>query len=134
MFREFNLKDLDKFEPNKLSDYEDYKEIFYAEQAFKYVYSKGQKVLAIIIFMPYWENNWCFFVLFSKDFKAAYLRDLKNFFELCIEKIRPDRLVTDSVDIDFNNKLHKLFGFNLEGTRRRHMYGQDINMWGRIWE
>ena len=52
---------------------------------------------------------------------------------MCINKIKPDRLQTDSIDHPTINKLHKFYGMELEGQRKKFIYGKDINMWGRVW-
>lgn len=134
MIKDFEISDLSNFEPNKFSVYEEFEKVFQDDNILKYTCHSEGKVEAIIGFFPYCGNAWSFFVLFSKDFKSIYLKELKKFYILCIEKIQPDRVATDSLDLDFNNKLHRMFGLELEGTRKRHMYGQDMNMWGKIWE
>jgi hypothetical protein len=131
---EFNFTHFDKFNPNRLSEYKELLGFFYADEVIKYSLIVDDEVMAIIVFYPYCQNNWTFFVLFSCNFKSIYLKSLKKFYTMCLENIKPDKIITDSVDIEFNNKMHKLFGLELEGTRKRHMYGKDINMWGATWE
>lgn len=131
---EFNFTHFNKFHPNQLGEWRGLLSFFYADEVLKYSFIVDDEVMAIIVMYPYCQNNWTFFVLFSKNFKPIYLKYLKNFYTICINNIKPDKIVTDSVDIEFNNKMHRLFGLELEGTRKRHMYGKDINMWGKTWE
>ena len=134
MIREFVKSDLKNFEPNLYSKYDDYIDIFDNEVYLKYSLIKNNKVEAILCFYNYWEDNWNCFSLMSKDFKFSYAREVKKFMNHCITTLKPKKLETDSVDCEMLNRWHKFIGFDLEGTKRNHIYGQNINMWGIVWE
>lgn len=134
MIREFIKEDLKNFEPNIYSQYDDFIDIFDNYEYLKYSLIKEGKVKAILCFTNYWENNWNCFLLMCKGFEFCYAKDIKKFMQYCIKKLKPQKLETDSLDCPELNRWHKFLGFKLEGTKRKHIYGKDINMWGMLWE
>lgn len=97
--------------------------------------SAKSDVLAIICFKRYWGNNWIAFFLISEEMPPIYARELKRFVDDAIMDLGAERVQTDSVDCPELNRWHDFLNFELEGTRKRMLYGKDFNMWARVtWE
>lgn len=90
------------------------------------------RVLCIICFAKYWEDNYIGFLLISTEMTALHARTLKLWIFDVMMDFGMKRMQTDSVDCPEINRWHKFLGFTLEGTREKMMHDKDYKMWAFV--
>jgi hypothetical protein len=132
MMRPFEQTDLRRIEVNEysLSDINvDF--IFNDADFYKQTLEcdKTGRIMAILCFKAYWEQNYICFLLMSKHMGACHARTIKKFVHGVMADFGCNRLQTDSLDCPVINRWHEFLGFQLEGTRRKIIDDKDFNMW-----
>lgn len=135
MIRPFERHDVRRLKANEYSLPVDVVDVFSDPMYYKQtLVGDDSAVYCIIVFWPYWGNNWMAFFLVSQDIKPIHLRELKLFIEQAAEDLGAKRIQTESEDVDMINRMHEFLGFENEGTRKKMIMDKDYNMWGRLWD
>lgn len=133
MIRHFEPPDARRLKPNEFSGTYDLAAIFQDESYYKHtLVDDNSDVQAIIVFRPYWQNNYVAFFLISQDFPKRLASELKEFVNNAILDLGADRVQTDSVHCEVLNRWHDWLGFTLEGCREKMIEGKDFNMWAKL--
>lgn len=132
MIRQFYISDLKKIKENRFSGSVDAEEAFSHADYFKNSLVDDAGVLCIIAFRCYWGKNYQCFLTMSDRFNALHARELKRFVDDAMHDFGADRLQTDSIAHPVLDRWHQFFGFELEGTRKKLLYGQDFRMWAKF--
>lgn len=136
MIRRFDKLDLRRLRPNGYSTLTGLGEmafIFDDPTFYKQTLEdENGAVICILCFKAYWQNNYLCFLMLSEDADFRHARQIKRFVYNVMEDFQCNRLQTDSLDCDTINRWHRFLGFELEGTRRKIINGQDFNMWAML--
>jgi hypothetical protein len=134
MIREARTSDFNRMEPNEFCEMDNYS-CFIDDASFgKYAQIDDETghVVCIVIFRPYWGNNFNTALMMSKHFEIGHAKELKLFIKDAMMIFHADRIQTDSQDCDLLNRWHKFLGFVEEGIKKNYLYGKDYKMWGIV--
>lgn len=133
MIREFDLKDLEHFEPNSFSDLRksgDTMELLTHEDCYKYTLIRDG-IKAIIVFKDNGERDWMGFFLMSKGFTPRDGVSIKNFIDETVAKYKPKRLWTASQTSEMLTRWHRFL--KMEPEDPINIKGKMYNVWSRTW-
>lgn len=132
MIRPYQLQDARRLKANEHSDIADMGWVLNDDGFMKHTMECDGRVLCIICFKAYWQNNYMAFLLISKEMTAVHGRALKRWIFNAMMDLRMQRVQTDSVDCPVINRWHKFLGFTLEGTRMKMVFDKDYKMWAFV--
>jgi len=125
--RNFHMKDLDSFVPNKFSDPEDVSFVFEGEAFYRETMIVNNVVKAIFCFRPNGNDDWAGFFLISEDFTARDGVALKQHIAKKVKYYKPKRVWTASQQDCVLETWHKFLGMIKEGTKE--VDGKICNIW-----
>ncbi len=127
------MMDSRRLKANEFSDASDMAWVFKDEGFDKHTMEDDEgRVLCIICFKKYWQDNYLAFLLISKEMTALHARALKSWIFGAMMDLRMKRVQTDSVDCPVINRWHEFLGFTLEGTRAKMLFDKDYKMWAFV--
>lgn len=133
MIRQFEMMDVRRLKPNEFSKPKDVMFVFDDDSFYKNTMEDDNgRVLCIIGFKRYWQNNFVGFFLLSEEIEPIHARELKRFIDNAMIDMEADRLQTDSVSCLTLDKWHRFLKFELEGVRKKMLYGKDYKLWARM--
>lgn len=132
MIRDFRTEDLDVFQPNGASDFDDVACFNGGEDCFEYKYTLDDgNIKAIILFRDNGEDDWAGFFLISKHFNCRDGVKIKRFINETVDKYQAKRLWTVSEPNEILSRWHKFLGMDKEGTVEVDGSLQDV--WSMRW-
>lgn len=133
MIKPFTITDLGSFIPNEFSDPDLVLEFLASPMCeVQTLWGDDDMVQTIMCCRPYWNNCWMGFFLIAKDFKLTAIRTLRMAIWDGMKRHNAVRLQTESVSTSELRAWHKILGFELEGVRKKMMYGRDYDCWGIV--
>ncbi len=127
MIRDFEMKDLEIFEPNAVSNPAGVIDALKDERAWNYTLERGG-IKAIITFAETDEDEWAMSCLVSKHFNAVDSLELKRFMDRAIDALKPRKVWTISPP-GAVDRWHRFLGLAFE--RKQEFEGKIYNMWSR---
>lgn len=133
MIRPYLPLDTRRLKANTFSDVKDMGWVLEDDSFQKHTLEDSDgRVLCIICFKKYWQDNYHAFLLISEEMTAIHGRMLKRWIFDVMMDFGMKRVQTDSVDCPVINRWHKFLGFTLEGTRMKMLYDTDYKCWAFV--
>lgn len=133
MIRPYQMMDSRRLKANENSGVGDMGWVFTDPEFQRHTMEDDEgRVLCIICFKKYWQDNYLAFLLISKEMTAIYARKLKRWIFDVMMDFGMKRVQTDSVDCPVINRWHDFLGFTLEGTRAKMLFDKDYKMWAFV--
>lgn len=116
MIRLFDIKDLEKFEANKLSsaDAPFVKQLLADDASWVYTQENHGTVKSISCFREESPGEWAIFSLISKHFIAKDSVELKRFLARGERTLKPKKVWTIAPSENGIDKWHRFFGFTFD--------------------
>jgi len=131
--RDYKTEDLVKLKGNDfLRERTVYVQDF--EERENYTIEKDGEVVMIFSYKPYAPRRYTVYMEGSNKLDMAVMRQAKKYWLAGIEMTQPIRIETCSIANEINDRFHRFFGFELEGTKRNYLDGEDYNIWGCVWD
>jgi hypothetical protein len=130
MIKEFEISDLDGFEPNELSDPKDSMHIFDETRWWNYTIVNDGIVKAIICFCENKPGDWAALALVSIHFNARDSVELRRFLPRAEKALKPKRLWTLVRNDPVSSRWHEFLGFKYE--RPQELDGVVHNIYSRV--
>lgn len=128
MIREFEQSDLERFEPNQVSDPSDQAHVFDDDRWWKYtIYDK--EIKAIICFLEDQPGEWGAFAFISKHFNARDSVEMRKFMQRAEDVLKPKKLWTASPSSAKVNRWHEFLNLTLDSPLEYN--GKIYNKWVR---
>jgi len=93
--------------------------------------TKGN-VMLIFSYKAYAKSRYTVYVEGSEGLGLKEMKEAKRLWLKGIETINPIRIETISIANEKNDRFHRFFGFELEGTKRNYLDDVDYNVWGWV--
>lgn len=131
MIRDYIQGDIDRIEANQYTLLENIK-AFIDAPSMKKIVLENDGIKAIVCFFEYHPTCYEGFFVISDKIGLSDIKHLKILLKQLIIQYKPSRLQTTSEDCPIINKWMQFMDFELEGTRKKYMYGKDFKMWSII--
>lgn len=131
MIREFDMKDLERFEPNEVSDPADVAHFLRDEKLWSYTL-ENDGIKAVISFSETAPDEWAMSCLISRHFNALDSRELKRFKERAVRALQPRKVWSWTIPGTVADRWHKFLGLAFE--KQREFQGKIYNVWVRNYE
>jgi len=90
------------------------------------------KIVMIFSYKAYAPGRYTVYMEGSKYLNLGAMKEAKRHWITGIKSIKPIRIETTSIANKTNDRFHRFFGFELEGTKKNYLDGEDYNVWGWI--
>lgn len=131
MIREFDMKDLERFEPNEVSDPADVAHFLRDEKLWSYTL-ENNGIKAVISFAETETDEWAMSCLISKHFNALDSRELKRFKERVVRALKPRKVWSWTIPGTDSERWHEFLGLVFDKTQE--FQGKIYNVWVRDYE
>jgi len=132
MIREYKSEDMVKLKGN---DFVRERTVYVKnfEERENYTIESDGEVVMIFSYKSYAPDRYTVYMEGAESLGIKEMKECKRLWLKGIESIRPVRIETISIANEINDRFHQFFGFELEGTKRNYLDGEDYNIWGWLW-
>jgi hypothetical protein len=94
---------------------------------------KKRETMAIAGYAAYAPDRYYLQACFSKNACTASLIFMRRFFVKTAKMAGAVRVETESADDPQLNRLHRIMGFSMEGTKMKKIGNKNYHCWGIVW-